>query len=87
MVPKYRLVQWKDKESGRWFEYLTNDFKISADEIATVYKDRWQTELFFKKLKQNLKIKTFVGTTLNTVMVQMDSLGGDFTFGSAEKTF
>ena len=71
MIPKYRLVQWKDKESGRWFEYLTNDFKLSAKEIAAVYKDRWQIELFFKKLKQNLKIKTFVGTTLNAVMVQI----------------
>lgn len=40
-IPKYRLVQWKDKESGRWFEYLTNDFKLSAEEIAAVYKDRW----------------------------------------------
>lgn len=71
VVPKYRLVQWKDKESGRWFEYLTNDFKLKAEEIAAVYKDRWQIELFFKKLKQNLKIKTFVGTTLNAVMVQI----------------
>ena len=70
-VPKYRLVQYKDKESGRWFEFLTNDFKLNATEIAAVYKDRWQIELFFKKLKQNLKIKTFVGTSLNAVMVQI----------------
>lgn len=70
-VPKYRLVQWKDEESGRWFEFLTNDFKLSVSEIAAVYKDRWQIELFFKKLKQNLKIKTFVGTSLNAVMVQI----------------
>lgn len=55
-------MQYKDKESGRWFEFLTNDFKLNATEIAAVYKDRWQIELFFKKLKQNLKIKTFVGT-------------------------
>ena len=70
-VPKYRLVQYKDKESGRWFEFLTNDFKLNATEIAAVYKERWQIELFFKKLKQNLKIKTFVGTSLNAVMVQI----------------
>lgn len=70
-VPKYRLVQYKDMESGRWFEFLTNDFKLNATEIAAVYKDRWQIELFFKKLKQNLKIKTFVGTSLNAVMVQI----------------
>lgn len=69
--PKYRLVQYKDKESGRWFEFLTNDFKLNATEIAAVYKDRWQIELFFKKLKQNLKIKTFVTTPLNAVMVQI----------------
>lgn len=69
--PKYRLVQYKDKESGRWFEFLTNDFKLNATEIAAVYKDRWQIELFFKKLKQNLTIKTFVTTPLNAVMVQI----------------
>ena len=51
VVPKYRLVQWKDKESGRWFEYLTNDFKLKAEEIAAVYKDRWQIELFFTDSK------------------------------------
>ena len=67
-LPKYRLVQWKDQDSGRWFEFLTNDFKLTAQEIAAIYKDRWQIELFFKKLKQNLKIKSFVGTTLNAVM-------------------
>lgn len=44
---------------------------MTSTEIAAVYKDRWQTELFFKKLKQNLKIKTFVGTSLNAVMVQI----------------
>ena len=38
-ILKYRLVQWIDKESGRWFEYLTNDFKLSDEEIAAIYKD------------------------------------------------
>lgn len=70
-LPHYRLVQWKDTENDRWFEFLTNDFQLSAQEIADIYKDRWQIELFFKKLKQNLRIKTFVGTSLNAVMVQI----------------
>ncbi len=70
-LPHYRLIQWKDVENDRWFEFLTNDFQLSAQEIAAIYKDRWQIELFFKKLKQNLRIKTFVGTSLNAVMVQI----------------
>lgn len=70
-LPKYRLIQWHDKENDRWFEFITNDFQLSASEIAAIYKDRWQIELFFKKLKQNLRIKTFVGTSLNAVMVQI----------------
>ena len=51
--------------------FLTNNFKLSANTIAAIYKDRWQIELFFKALKQNLKIKTFVGTSANAVRTQI----------------
>ena len=44
---------------------------IGATTIAAIYKDRWQIEIFFKTLKQNLKIKTFVGTSLNAVLIQI----------------
>lgn len=56
---------------GEVFEYLTNNFNLAASTIADIYKDRWQIESFFKILKQNLRIKTFVGTSFNAVMVQI----------------
>lgn len=68
---RFRLVQWYDSDNDRWFEFLTNDFDLKAPEIARLYRNRWQIELFFKKLKQNLKIKSFIGTTKNAVMTQI----------------
>jgi putative transposase len=50
---------------------LTNNFKLAARTIADIYKARWQVELFFKWIKQNLKIKSFVGTSKNAVMTQI----------------
>lgn len=67
----YRLVQWFDKEHNRWFEFLTNDFELTPNEVSELYRERWQVELFFKKLKQNLKIKSFIGTSENAVMCQI----------------
>ena len=67
----FRVVQWLDKETNRWFEFLTNSKELSAPEVAELYKERWQIELFFKRIKQNLVIKTFVGTTENAVMTQI----------------
>jgi IS4 transposase len=51
--------------------FLTNNFKLAASTIAQIYKSRWQIELFFKWIKQNLKIKSFLGTSKNAVLTQV----------------
>lgn len=66
-----RRVGYKDAETGKHYVFLTNNFKLAAKTIADVYKARWQVELFFKWIKQNLKIKSFVGTSKNAVMTQI----------------
>lgn len=68
---KLRLVSYVDKETGRVYRYITNNFKYSAEVIAYIYKRRWDIELFFKWIKQNLKIKTFFGTSENAVKMQI----------------
>ncbi len=70
---KLRLVNFYDEEQGREFAFLTNAFHLTAPEIANLYKNRWQIELFFKWLKQHLKIKKFWGTTENAVRIQISS--------------
>jgi hypothetical protein len=67
----FRIVEIWDEEKQRSFTFLTNNFKFAASTIAAVYKDRWQVELFFKAIKQNLKIKTFLGTNPNAVKTQI----------------
>lgn len=66
-----RRIRYWDEEKQKKYEYLTNNFNLSAKQIADIYKDRWQIELFFKWIKQNLKIKTFLGTSKNAVMTQI----------------
>lgn len=66
-----RLVRYWDEEQGRDFVFLTNAMHISALQVAELYKNRWQVELFFKWLKQHLKIKKFWGTTENAVRIQI----------------
>jgi len=66
-----RLVTYYDKEKDRKLVFLTNNFKLAAATIAELYKHRWQIETFFKWIKQNLKIKTFLGTSENAVMTQV----------------
>jgi hypothetical protein len=65
-----RIVFW-DEVAQREIVFLTNNMKLAAKTIAAIYKERWQIELFFKALKQNLKIKTFVGTTRNALETQI----------------
>jgi len=66
-----RRVEVYDPEKEVTLVFLTNHLTFGATTIATIYKDRWQIELFFKALKQNLKIKTFVGTSANALKVQV----------------
>jgi len=65
-----RIVVW-DEVHDRPIVLLTNHLRFSAKTIAAIYKDRWEIELFFKALKQNLKVKTFVGTSENALLIQI----------------
>jgi hypothetical protein len=67
----FRIVKIWDEEKGRSFAFLTNNMNFAAATIAAIYKDRWKIELFFKAIKQNLKIKTFLGTNANAVKTQI----------------
>jgi IS4 transposase len=60
-----------DNEMGNIIVLLTNHMTFGATTISTIYKDRWQIEIFFKTLKQNLRIKTFVGTSANALKIQI----------------
>jgi IS4 transposase len=66
-----RLIRYYDEERQKTLTFLTNNFKLAATTIAQIYKSRWQIELFFKWIKQNLKIKSFLGTSKNAVMTQI----------------
>jgi hypothetical protein len=65
-----RVVVW-DEHKEQELVFLTNHLTFGATTISAIYKDRWQIELFFKALKQNLKVKTFVGTTENALYIQI----------------
>ena len=66
-----RRIRYYDEKNKKEYTYLTNNFDLTAKQVADIYKDRWQIELFFKWIKQNLKIKTFLGTSQNAVMTQI----------------
>jgi hypothetical protein len=66
-----RRIGYRDTETGKQYVFLTNNFRLSSRTIAAIYKERWQIELFFKWIKQNLKIKTFLGTSRNAVLTQI----------------
>lgn len=68
---KLRRVKYFDKETKKYFVFLTNDFNLEAVKIANLYKHRWQIELFFKWIKQHLKIKSFWGYSANAVKTQI----------------
>jgi len=66
-----RRIGYRDPKTGKHYVFLTNNFKLAAKTIADIYKARWDVELFFKWIKQNLKIKSFIGTSKNAVMTQI----------------
>jgi len=66
-----RKVKYYDEKTKRTFEFLTNDMERDAQEIAAIYKERWEIEIFFKWIKQHLKIKSFWGTSMNAVYSQI----------------
>lgn len=68
---KLRRIRYVDQETGKILVFLTNCFTLEALEIATLYKCRWQVELFFKWIKQHLRIKAFFGTSENAVKTQI----------------
>lgn len=67
----FRRIEYWDEENERVLVFLTNHLTLAAASVAGVYKERWQIELFFKALKQNLRVKTFVGTSENALQTQI----------------
>jgi hypothetical protein len=68
---RLRRIRSKDPETGKIIVLVTNHFSWSAKTIALIYKERWQIELFFKCIKQQLKVKSFVGTSRNALLSQL----------------
>lgn len=66
-----RRVGYRDQETGKCFEFLTNHMTLPARTIADIYKQRWQVEIFFRFIKQNLNIKSFLGNSKNAVLSQV----------------
>ena len=64
-------MEFRDEETDKVYRFITNNFTLAASTIAAIYKRRWQIELFFKWIKQNLKIKSFLGTSENAVRTQI----------------
>ncbi|MFW0718856.1 IS4 family transposase, partial [Pedobacter sp. N23S346] len=68
---KTRQVTFFDQEKGRTFEFLTNNFTLSALQVADLYKKRWQIEILFKRVKQNFPLKYFLGDNENAIKIQI----------------
>jgi len=66
-----RRVAYQDATTGKRYVFLTNNFRLAAKTIANIYKERWQIEIFFRFIKQNLKIKAFIGNSENAVLTQI----------------
>jgi hypothetical protein len=67
----FRRIRFYDKETEKRFIFITNNFDLAPEDIALLYKYRWKVELFFKWIKQHLKVKSFWGTSVNAVKIQI----------------
>jgi len=65
-----RRVAYWNNTNKRLFEFITNNFELAAEEIALIYKKRWQIELLFRQLKQNFPLKYFLGNNENAIIIQ-----------------
>jgi transposase len=70
-VHRSRRIGYWDSENERLFEFITNNFELSAEKVALIYKKRWQIELLFKQLKQNFPLKYFLGDNENAIEIQI----------------
>ena len=70
-IQQVRLIEFYDNQSDRKFEFITNNFKLSPWMIAQIYKQRWQIELMFKRLKSNFPLRYFLGDNPNAIKSQM----------------
>ncbi len=68
---RLRRIGYRDLESGKHYEFLTNHFHLSPKTGADIYKERWKIDPFFKEIKQNLRIKSFVGNSENAALIQI----------------
>lgn len=66
-----RLIKFKDPETGKSFQFLTNNFRMKASTIAGLYKKRWQIEVLYKRLKQNYPLRHFLGDSENAIKIQI----------------
>ena len=71
MNSNLRMVDYVDPKTKKFYRFITNSFDLKASVVADLYKERWKIELFFKWIKQNLRIKKFLGTTPNAVLTQL----------------
>ena len=65
------MVTYYVEEKGKAMQFLTNNFKLPAEKVALLYKYRWNIEVFFKWIKQHLRINSFYGTSANAIMIQI----------------
>jgi len=70
-IQKVRMVVYHDKESDKTYEFITNDFRFSSLTIANLYKQRWQIETLFKRIKQNFNLHNFLGDSENSIRIQL----------------